>query len=89
MGFFSKLFGGGGEAKPEAPAAEAIHEGYTITATPMKDGAQYRLHGTISKGEQSHTLIRADTFGSKEDCAAATINKARQVIAEQGDSLFR
>ncbi len=55
----------------------------------MEDGGQFRLHGTISKGEQSHTLIRADTFGSREDCAAATINKAKQVIAEQGDGMFR
>ena len=88
MGFFSKLFGGGAP-KEEAPAAEAIHEGYTIRATPLKDGAQYRLHGTISKGDHAHTLIRADTFGSREDCATATINKAKQVIAEQGDGMFR
>ncbi|MEL6752196.1 MAG: HlyU family transcriptional regulator [Pseudomonadota bacterium] len=86
-GFFSKLFGGGEKAPPK-PEAEALHEGYTITATPMSDGGQYRLHGTISKGEQSHTLIRADLFTDKAQCADATIAKAKQVIAEQGDRMF-
>lgn len=91
-GFFAKLFGGGG-GKSAAPEAEVEHEGYTIIATPMTDGGQYRLHGTISKnvdGElKSHTLIRADTFPGKEQCAEATIAKAKQVIAEQGNSIFR
>ena len=92
MSFLKKLFGGTGAGKVETPAAEAVHEGYTIRATPQPEGGQYRLHGTISKGEgdaaRTHTLIRADLFASRDQCAEATVAKAKQVIAEQGDGLF-
>ena len=95
MSFLKRLFGGG-EAKPAnaaAPAATAEHEGYTIVATPMPEGGQFRLHGTISKptadgADRTHTLIRADLFASRDACAEATLAKARQVIAEQGDAMF-
>jgi hypothetical protein len=90
-GFFARLFGlGGGSSAAEEESV--VHEGYTITSSPMSDGGQYRLHGTITKdfdGEaKSHTLIRADTFPVAEQCAEATIAKAKQVIAEQGDRIF-
>lgn len=92
MSFFKKLFGGK-EAAADAPAATLEHEGYTIAVTPMKDGGQFRVCGVISKeidGERKeHTLIRADLFPSSDECADATIRKAKQVIKEQGDRIFR
>ena len=92
MSFLKKLFGGGG-GSADAPAAETVdHEGYTIAPTPMPDGGQFRVCGTISKeidGEvKSHTLIRADLFSTADESAEATIRKAKQVIKEQGDRLF-
>lgn len=88
MSFLKRLFGGGASS----PAAEFVHEGYTITATPQKEGDQFRLHGTISKvvdGEvKTHTLIRADLFPAFEDCVAQTFVKAKQVIKEQGTRIF-
>ncbi len=91
MSFLKRLFGAKGAGA--APAAEIIHEGYRIAATPQKEGDQFRLHGTISKeidGElKSHTLIRADLFPASEDCVAQTFVKAKQVIKEQGTAIFR
>ena len=91
MSLLRKLFGGS-SPKPDAPADEEMHEGYRLTATPQKDGGQYRLCGTISKSvngeEKSHRLIRADLFTNREDASQAFFRKARLVIREQGDNLF-
>lgn len=92
MSFLKKLFGGG-ENKGSQSAAAVEHEGYRIVATPQKEGGNYRVCGTISKeidGEiKEHTLIRADTLPSLDAAVEMTISKAKQVIAEQGEKLFR
>ena len=105
MSFFRKLFGlgpkegkGGNGASGEwsgnggKPVEAVEHEGYTIIATPIKEGGQYRLCGTISKeidGEpHEHRLIRADLFSSPDECTQFTVRKAKQVIKEQGDAMF-
>ena len=95
MSFLKKLFGGGGEASaPAEPkvAAEETYEGFRIAATPMKEGAQYRLAAEVSKeigGEtRTHRLVRADLFASEEDAARFALVKARQMIDEQGEAIF-
>ena len=91
MSFLKKLFGGRGDA-PSEPAGET-YSGFHITPTPQRDGTQYRICARIEKeveGEMlSHTLIRADTIGDPDEAAAAAIAKAKQMIDEQGDRLFR
>ena len=94
MSFLKKLFGrgAGASASFDAPLATEDHEGFTIEATPMKDGGQFRLAATISKeidGElKTHKLVRADMFTSTDDCVKFTMMKAKQVIKEQGDSIL-
>ncbi|MEM6616713.1 MAG: HlyU family transcriptional regulator [Pseudomonadota bacterium] len=92
MSFLKKLFGGGGDSGGGKPAAETTYEGFAITAIPQSDSGQFRLSGTITKevnGEmKEHRLIRADLFPSADECAEATIRKAKQVIDEQGEKLF-
>ena len=95
MSFLKRIFGGGDKASsaPEKPTAEHEHEGYSIAITPMKDGGQFRVCGVISKeidgARKEHKFIRADLFPSQEECADATLRKAKQVIREQGDGVFR
>lgn len=91
MSLFKKLFGGGGAAKSEA--ATETYKDFRITATPMAEGQTFRIAATIEKevgGEtRQHKLIRADTVQGLEAAQAASISKAKQVIDEQGDRIFR
>lgn len=92
MSFWNKLFGGGSNAAAPSVDAQEEHEGFVIKATPMKAGGEYQIAGTIEKeidGElKSYSFIRADKFSNKEDAAAATLGKGRQIIKEQGRTLF-
>ena len=89
MSFLKKLFGGGGPSEPEGET----YNGYRIIPTLQKESDGYRISARIEKevdGETKvHNMIRADTIASHDDATAATIAKARQVIDEQGDALFR
>ncbi|MBP0617538.1 HlyU family transcriptional regulator [Jiella mangrovi] len=96
MSFLKKLFGGSREAA-EIPAPKVTetldHAGFTIKATPMQEGGQFRLAALIEKEVggtmKSHQMIRADMFSSKEDATQFALKKAQQVIDEQGEAIFR
>lgn len=92
MSFFRKLFGGGDSESAGKVAAEMIHEGYRIQATPLKEGGQFRLSGVISRevdGEvKEHKFIRADIFSSANEASEMAFQKAKQVIKERGDGMF-
>jgi len=92
MSFFKKLFGGGG-GEAAAEAAVETYKDYLITPTPQREGTDYRLSARIEKevnGEmRTHLLIRADTVGGLDTAQAASVAKAKQMIDEQGDGLFR
>lgn len=92
MSFLKKLFGGGRSA-PAAKAPTEDYNGYTITATPISEGGSFRVGATIEKdvdGEtKQHKLIRADTVQGRDEADAASIRKAKQVIDEQGERIFR
>jgi hypothetical protein len=93
MSFFKKLFGLGGGAAPEKAAESQEYNGYAIRATPMKEGGQFQVCGVISK-EIDGTLkefkfIRVDRFTERETCEDLTLQKARQIIHEQGDRMFQ
>ena len=89
--FFRKLLGSG---ESKAAAGETVeYEGFTIRPAPKPQGGQFLTAGVISKqfsdGVKEQSFIRADTHTSRDDACAHTIVKARQIIDEQGDSLFR
>lgn len=85
MSLFSKLFGGG---KAAAPEASEDYQGFTITPTPQKESGGWRLAARVEKDGRVHDLIRADVIQSKEQADAAAIAKAKQMIDQQGDRLF-
>jgi hypothetical protein len=91
MSLLSKLFGGTSDT-PNKVQPE-LHDGFQITPEPMKDGSQYRLAARIEKevaGEmKSHHLIRADTFPDPDQAAKAALAKAKQLIDQMGDRLFK
>ena len=96
MSFLKKLFGGSGQAADtdaEPKGTETRdHAGFTIKATPMPEGGQFRLAALIEKevgGEvKTHRMIRADMFSSKDEATRFALKKAEQVIDQQGESIF-
>jgi hypothetical protein len=94
FGFLGKLLGGGGTKAPETSAGEAIdHKGFTILPEPYRNGGQWQLAARISKtidGElKEHHLIRADLIADLDEAREHAVLKAKRVIDEQGDGLFR
>ena len=84
-----------GSGAGETPRAEASigYNGYTITPAPEKEPAGWHVAGTISKEvsghRKVHRFVRADTSTDREAIVARTIEKAKRLIDEQGDGIFR
>lgn len=103
-GFLQKAFGwlggrSGGDASPgEADGGKARsrkgepYRDCVITPTPMHEGSQWRVAGTISRERDdgttmTRTFIRADLFSSETDAADFALRKAQQII-DQNPALF-
>jgi hypothetical protein len=91
MSFLKKLFGGRSEAAPASAPTEE-HKGFTIRATPIAEGGQFRVCGMIigeQGGERREFVFqRADRMSSREEAVGLTFQKGRQIIDEQGARLF-
>ena len=92
MSFWKSLFGGGAP-KAEKPAPSEDYNGYTIEAKPFAEGGQFQLAGRITKtidgAVKEHSFVRADRFSSMEDAESFTFVKAKQIIDQSGDKIFR
>ena len=91
MSLLKRLFGGSDDKKPSAEPVE--HDGFRIYAEPAATGGGYRVAARIEKdfGDQTktHQMIRADVIASAEEARTTTLSKARQLIDQQGDTIFR
>jgi hypothetical protein len=94
MSFLKKLFGGGtsdGTASSK-PGKQIEYNGYTIAATPYKEGGQWQTCGVVSKsvnGEmKQHRFIRADRFSDEQAAADHAILKGQQIVDQLGDRVF-
>ncbi|MBU1315003.1 MAG: transcriptional activator HlyU [Alphaproteobacteria bacterium] len=92
-GILSIFSGGSRAVAPAAPAAEPqTHGDCMIFATPLREGNQLRLAGRIEKEVGGEVLvrnfIRADVFTSMDEAVDCTFRKARQIIDQNGPSLF-
>ncbi|MRU16480.1 hypothetical protein FDP25_13640 [Roseovarius sp. A21] len=92
MSLFSKLFGGG-KPKPEPEAETETYEGFRITPAPQTDKEGFRVAARIEKeidGEvKVHQLVRADTLRSLDEAQEFSLRKAKQLIDQQGERIFR
>jgi hypothetical protein len=92
---FARLAGGGeARAEPEEVAAEIVeYKGYRIRPAPYKTSGQYQTAGVIAKdfadGVKEHRFIRAEAHPSVDDAVAFAITKAKQIIDQQGDRIFK
>ena len=91
MPFLSKLFGGGPARKSEEE--QEIYKDFRIVVDPIREAGGFRVAARIEKevdGEiLSFQLIRADVCRSESQAREVSSAKARQVIDEQGERLFR
>lgn len=95
MSWLSRLFGGGAGDAPAEQAASGpaeIHAGFTIRPEPAKAAGGWRIGARIEKevggALRTHHLVRADVLSERDAAEAASLDKARQVIDEQGEALF-
>ncbi len=86
---------GEGKGKSENTAEhEAVdYKGFSIVPTPRKVQGGWTTEGIISKSAgddtRSEHFIRADMLMSEEDAVDYSVNKAKKIIDEQGERLFR
>jgi hypothetical protein len=94
-GFLGKLFGGGGGGASGEPKADPPqdYKGYTIIVAPRQEGNVWVVAGKIRKdgpdGPQEYDFIRADSYPDRQPAAEFTLMKARQIIDNEGDMIFR
>ena len=92
MSILSRLFGSGAKREAqELPAEE--YNGFRITPAPREESDGFRVGARIEAeidGEvKVHHFLRADVLRDREEAAAASLHKAKQVIDEQGARIFR
>lgn len=96
-GFFSRLFGGGrsdsGSDKDAASADSVEYKGHLIRPTPTRVGSQFETVGIIEKvidgTPKRYRFVRVDKHTSREDAVSLIVIKAKQIINEQGDGIYR
>jgi hypothetical protein len=93
MSILSRLFGGGGAKREEPGFPTESYGGYSITPAPQADDGGFRVGARIERqvdGEvKVHHLLRADVVRDKGEAVAMSLRKAKQVIDEQGERIFR
>lgn len=91
MSLLKRLFGGKQAGQTDETAE--TYNGFRIVAAPIPEGSKHRLAARIEKDVDGETLvhqvIRADTFDDLAQAQAVSLAKAKQVIDEQGKSLFK
>lgn len=94
-GLLGSLFGGKpkAEAGPAQRGESVEYNGFTIYPASCKSGAQWRTEGFIAKelagSLNEHHFIRADTHASQEDANACAVIKAKRIIDESGERIFK
>ncbi len=78
---------------PPTEAQPVHYQGYTIVASPRKVEGGWTTEGDIKKemgGElKSEHFIRIDTHSDRSDAISFSVIKAKKIIDELGDALFR
>ncbi len=88
------LRGLGGNKAEESARHEAVnYKDFSIVPTPRKVQGGWTTEGIISKtagdDTRSEHFIRADMLMSEEEAVDYSVNKAKKIIDEQGERLFK
>ncbi|MEM8541375.1 MAG: HlyU family transcriptional regulator [Pseudomonadota bacterium] len=96
-GFFKRLFGGNDEGEGANPAnaePNETYKGVEIRANPVKEsGGQWRIAGTVTKevdGQRiTRQFVRADLVQDKTEAIVTCVNKAKLIIDQNGEGIWR
>ena len=87
----SKIFGSANSSSKLPEPTD--YEGFKIYPTPIKEAGQWITAGQITleiEGEvKTHDFIRADKHSSEADAVSFSITKAKQIIDQQKNFLFK
>ena len=91
---WSSLTSGGGDSSSAAAPADTVeYNGYRIKPAPYRANSQYQTAGSIEKdtpeGVKRHQFIRADIYANWDDAVAVTTSKAKQIIDQLDDRMFK
>lgn len=90
---FLRKLGSGAGTETSSSEEKVEYNGYAIVPEPQKEAGGWRIQGTISREVEgvvkSHTFIRADIYPGRDDAISTTISKAKRIVDEQGDRMFR
>ena len=93
LGSLKSLFGSGDNQGEAAAADQVEYNGFQIQPAPERRDGGWNTAGLITKTidgeEKEHRFIRVDTHSSQDDAISFSVTKARQIIDEQGDQLFK
>ncbi len=85
--------GGGEPAAREESGTPVEYKGYVIRPLARRKGSEWLTTGVITKTvadeTREHRFVRVDTHSSRDAAEAFTVTKAKQLIDEQGERLFR
>ena len=91
MKFLRRLAGGSGEEAVEREPVD--YKGFSIVPAPRKVSGGWTTEGIISKTTGTETrsehFIRADMLMSEEDAVDYSVTKAKKIIDELGERLFK
>ena len=89
--FIKNLLRGGGASAGEEAAVE--YNGYAIAPRPRQKAGGWSTEAVIRKtvdGEdKQHHFIRADTSPSKAEAVSLCITKAKLLLDQQGEKIFK
>ncbi len=84
---------GSGEGAPSAEGEALEYKDYVIRPTFRKEASEWLTAGVITKqvGDETkeHHFIRAERHASRDSAEEFSVLKAKQIIDEQGDRIFR
>ena len=93
LGSFFKSLVGSSENEQVKPTKPIDYEGFSIEAAPINEDGKYRSAGFISGDLDGETrriqFIRADQNADLNTAIEHSLSKARQIVDEQGQSLFK
>ncbi len=82
-----------GPARPGEIAETERYAGLEVEARPVREGGVWRVAGRVRRGSgedaDTRDFVRADTMADHDQAVQMSLLKARQLVDDLGETLFR